>query len=249
MSLALTAMLLALVPQDDEKAIREKQAGIAAFLKTAKTERAFRAAVNDLTNLADKAESINAYDLAAKLYKHAERIARVALKDSALAKSFTDSAKRSLDVGRKYKRAEKAYFRVEDGKGTPEDHLIVGKFICFVKGGWEVGLRSLAEGSDKKLKALADRDLYGNESKKDKIALGDSWAALAKKEPAAVKRAVHWYAKAWPRLSGIAKEKLRSKLHAIQQRRGPSPSKGPSHTVSEKLKGRVLVDETRSVGQ
>jgi hypothetical protein len=50
--------------------------------------------------------------------------------------------------------------------------------------------------------------------------LGDAWGAHTRKDPAAKDRAIHWYGKAWPTLTGIDKEKVRDRLMKIY---GPPP--------------------------
>jgi hypothetical protein len=238
--------LVSVLSAQDADTLKKKRTEVTAFLKTAKTEREFRIALLELSRFAERAFEINEYEQAGLFYRDAEKVARTMLKDAGLATSLVESAKRTSDVGRQFEKARRAYDLVLEKKATPEDQLVVGKFICFVKGVWDIGLKSLAEGNDEKLKALADRDLYANETKDQRVGLGDSWAELSKKEPAARDRALHWYAQAWPLTGGIEREGLRSKLRAFLFRPGPNPSKPPSYPVSGNAKGRILIDERTS---
>jgi hypothetical protein len=216
-------LLAALVPQD-EKMIKDKQAEIMAFAKTAKNERDFRAVTDDLVKLAEEAFGINKYELAAKLYSDAERLARTALKDAAFGQSLQDSAKRAADVGKEYTKAAKGVERIIRNEGTPEDYTLSGKFLCFVKGDWELGLADLSKGKDEALKKLAEDDIAAG----NPAALGDAWFAAMKKEPAAKDRALFWYAKVWPTLTGVSREKVRERAKTLQRvgaaKRGPAPS-------------------------
>ncbi|MBI3858585.1 MAG: hypothetical protein HY293_23105 [Planctomycetes bacterium] len=205
--LLLLAMLAPLILQD-EKAIKDKHAEVMAFAKTAKTERDFRAATSDLARLGEQAFGINKYELAAKLYADAEKIARASLKDAALGQQFQESARKASDVGKEFAKASKAIGNIIRNEATPEDYTTSGRFLCFVKGDWELGLADLAKGKDEALKKLAEDDAAaGNPS-----ALAEAWFALIKKDPPAKERALYWYGKAWPQTKGIDREKMRERL-------------------------------------
>src|SRR5207244_12104084 len=119
-----------------------------------------------------------------------------------------------------------------------------GRFLCFVKGDWEVGLADLAKGKDETLKKLAEEDLAAA----NPLALGDAWFGALKKEPQAKDRALYWYGKCWPTLSGIDKEKIRDRLGKLYGpiapgKSAPLPTRwsGPSSDFPrvEVLAGRV----------
>lgn len=207
MKTMLLILLCALVPQD-EKAIKDKQAEVMAFLKTAKTDHDFRAATSDLEKLAQQAFEINKYELSTKLYADAEKIAQNNLKDVALAQSFGATGKKAADVGKEYAKASKAMGNIIRNEATPEDYTTSGRFLCFVKGAWELGLSDLSKGKDERLKKLAEDDLAAG----NPTMLGDSWFSLLKKEPASKDRALYWYGKAWPQTTGIDREKMRERL-------------------------------------
>lgn len=69
---------------------------------------------------------------------------------------------------------------------TPEDQKsleIIGKYLCFVKGDWEGGLRALADGDQGTLRSLAERELAllldGGADPAKVFALAGDWWALA----------------------------------------------------------------------
>jgi len=204
-------LIFSFLPQADEKAIKEKQAEVLAFAKTAKSEREFRAALLDLKKLGEQAYAINKFDLAVKLYGDAEKIARGSLKDVPAAQSLQEAAKRAAEVGKEFGKADKAISAILRNEATPEDYTASGKFTCFVKGDWELGLSDLSKGKDETLKKLAEDDLAAA----NPLALGDAWFGMMKKEPGAKERVLHWYGKAWPSLSGIDKEKVRDRLNKL----------------------------------
>jgi tetratricopeptide (TPR) repeat protein len=210
--LSLLILLCPLVAQD-EKAIKDKQTEVLAFVKTAKSERDFRAATSDLAKLGEQAFAINKYELAAKIYSDAEKIARNNLKDAPLAQFLLEAGKKAADVGKEFAKAAKAVDRILRNEATPEDYTTSGRFMCFVKGDWEIGLGDLAKGKDETLKKLAEDDLAAA----NPMILADAWAAQLKKEPPAKERALYWYAKAWPTLTGVSREKVRERAKTLQR--------------------------------
>lgn len=68
---------------------------------------------------------------------------------------------------------------------TPEDpaaNAEMGKFLCYVKGSWDLGLRFMLKGNDPVLKAMAEKEATLPTASADRIALGDGWFDLADKE-------------------------------------------------------------------
>jgi hypothetical protein len=224
----LTVLLLAMVcaqdPAEEEKKIKDKQAEVAAFLKTAKTEKDLRIAIDELRLLAERANAIDKYELSDKLLVQAETAAR-ALKNVPLITSLQAQLKKNRDVRKEFDSVVKAYTAMLEGKATPEEYLQAGKFLCFVQGNWEPGLKALSQGKDETLKALAVKDLAGAEAAEDQIALGDAWSAITSKQPGARDRVIHWYKKAWPTLKGITRERIRKKFQEISLRPGKENKK------------------------
>lgn len=244
---SLLLILVALLVSQDEKEIKDKQAEVMAFVKTAKSERDLRAALADLSKLAEQSFQINRYDLAAKLYSDAEKIARASVKDAALAQSLLESGKKAAEVGKEYAKASKAMGNILRNEGTLEDYTTSGRFLCFVKGDWELGLSDLSKGKDEGLKKLALDDVAAASP----VALADAWFALLKKEPAVKERSLHWYAKAWPTLAGVEREKIRARAFELQ-RKAPAakqsvPAPSPWQSVKSTLTTEFAHSGTQSV--
>jgi hypothetical protein len=99
----------------------------------------------------------------------------------------------------------------------PDANLIVGKYLCLVKGNWQAGLPKLALGGDPDLKRMAANELAIAVTPDDQRKLGDGWWNVAdtlggteKKEIQA--RAAFWYKQAMPGLTGLDKDKIEKKI-------------------------------------
>jgi hypothetical protein len=117
------------------------------------------------------------------------------------------------------KKAEAALVANSDDTGA---HLVLGKFLCFQKDDWIVGVPHLAKGSDAALKAAAAKELSEpSQTGPEKIGIGDAWIDASKKVPAhrraIQERAAFWYGQAWPDLEGPWKEKMKARLRALFQ--------------------------------
>jgi hypothetical protein len=96
---------------------------------------------------------------------------------------------------------------LETSATDPEANRLVGSFLCFFKKDWEKGIPMLTLGDDEALKKVARLE---SESKDD-VAIGDAWHKVKGGQD----RALYWYKKALPDLSGIQKatiEKLVAEL-------------------------------------
>lgn len=235
----LLAMLCAQDVGEEEKKIKEKQAEVTAFLKTAKTEKDLRIALDELRLLADRAYAVDKFELSEKLLVQAESVAR-AMRSVPLITAIQAQLKKNREIRREFDSVVKAYTAMMEGKATPEEFLQAGKFLCFVQGNWDPGLKALSEGKDETLKALAIKDLAGAESADAQIALGDAWNALASKQPAARGRALHWYKKAWPTLKGVTRERIRNKFKEISLRPGKENKKLPETWIFWSREGAQL---------
>jgi hypothetical protein len=84
---------------------------------------------------------------------------------------------------------------------TPDDEaasLILGRYLCFIKGFWDRGLPYLALGSDPRLARVAEQELADPGSPQEQLDLADAWWSLAADHPepfqgAMKQRAGHWY--------------------------------------------------------
>jgi tetratricopeptide (TPR) repeat protein len=104
---------------------------------------------------------------------------------------------------------------LERNPDDPTANSAAGRWHCFVKEDWDVGLPYLAKGSEPRLREIAQRELTGVlTDAKDQIDMGHLWwewaqAAEANEKLAVLHRAQHWYERVDPeRVSGITRIKL-----------------------------------------
>ncbi len=103
----------------------------------------------------------------------------------------------------------------------PEDpavNLILGRWFCFDRGDWGVGLPHLARGADARLKELAAKDAASPGLPADQASIGDFWWEVAEKEKgkaanACRGRALYWYELAVPHLTGLAFVKVTQRIN------------------------------------
>ncbi len=65
---------------------------------------------------------------------------------------------------------------------TPDDagsNTELGRYLCFVKGDWDTGLKHLMKGDDETLRSLAERESKRTAEKGANLALGDGWSEVA----------------------------------------------------------------------
>ncbi len=147
---------------------------------------------------------------------------------------------------------EAALITLEKNPADREANLVVGKFLCFRKGDWAKGLMLLVQGNDTVLKELAEKDL-SQSSTDDMLALADAWWLAAKGKSGDAQRpytarALHWYERVAPALTGDSRAKVESRLrkHGITPPGGTITAK--TETVKElwpDFEARMAADKRR----
>lgn len=118
--------------------------------------------------------------------------------------------------------------KLETTAEDPEANLIDGKYLCFLKGDWDTGLKRLTKCSDLSLKTLAEKDLASPTAASDQVSVGDGWWDLADKETGLAKarlvlRAKDWYSKAEKDLMGLTAAKVKKRLEEVGKFTGGTP--------------------------
>lgn len=130
-------------------------------------------------------------------------------------------------------------------KSKPKDpaaNLAVGRFECFVKGDWALGLPKLARGSDPKLKSLAERELAGSPTADDRVAAAaDGWWEWSLREDEHSRRQVQahaadLYRKALPALAGLARIRVQQRVDAVEHQAAASRTESPAAASSGQIK-------------
>jgi len=160
-------------------------------------------------------------------------------RDGQLVKRVVARNKEVEELAEAYAQVAHALVTLKEIPDHPEANLAVGKYHCFVRGDWDRGLPKLALGSDEPLKKLAMMELGDMTGPAERVALGDGWWDLASANEKAVRerileRAVFWYRKALPWVSGLVKDKVekrigestnvRSNSHIVKHVPGGAPS-------------------------
>ena len=198
-----------------------KSAMLAKLAVTAKGPVQYTFVVDEALNLMEDAVRQDNFTVADELGKVAIAAARKALDKELLAQAQSQVA----DVAKVAKACEKvkeAAAVLERKPDDPEANLSVGKYRCFLKGDWDKGLPMLALASDAELKALAHQDLQGVASSTEQADLGDGWWSLAEEQKGMAKkhiqgRAVYWYRRALPGLSGVTKDKVEMRVKEVEK--------------------------------
>ena len=170
-----------------------------------------RVDVSDRTCAAiDKAYARNDYDSAAALANVLLASAHTA-KDASAIKTATAKVKEVASAREQFKKTIPARKTLEANPTDPEANRIVGSFLCFVNKDWQKGVPMLAlrEELTAALAKTAKLDLEG----KNPVAIGDMWEATKGGKD----RALYWYQKALPELSGIQKLRVEKILKEAEE--------------------------------
>lgn len=119
-----------------------------------------------------------------------------------------------------FEDVEKARKALNDTPNDPNDNLVVGRYLCFLKGDWNSGLPFLMKSGDPVLKAVAEKDQAQPTEADLRMALGDSWWDAAEKETSLARenlllRSKYWYVQALAELKGLARDKIDMRLVEI----------------------------------
>lgn len=187
------------------------QASRAARLPTERREVAELA-----LSLVETAVNAKRFEDAIKLLDLAEGLA-VRVRD-------TDLRDRVRGISEEVKGMQQAWKAIQPSLETlqtsPDDadaNLACGRYFCFVAGDWQRGLPMLIKGSDQALAEVARQDRSNPLGPQDQQQLGDVWWKLGETQRGSKRvdcqvRAAHWYQRALPGLSGLAKAKVEKRL-------------------------------------
>lgn len=190
-----------------------KLAGLPAASK-AKDVRALAEALIDISNEALAEEDFPVAGKAASLAASAARRARG---DKGLAARARAQPAVVARARQSAEAAAQAKVKLSTDPDDPAANTTLGRYLCFERGDWEVGLGHLAKGSDASLKALAAQEVPPPQNPAAMAALAERWwtaadqAEKAEAQPLR-RRAVYWYERALPDLRGIRKTAAEKRL-------------------------------------
>lgn len=198
----------------------EKTAALTKAEPAIKTPEGFEALARQYSGLADEAIASDKFEAALKALGKASAVAQNA-KSIPLFNEMRSKGQRVQAMQREYSAATTALKTVNEKPDDPAANLTVGKYICFAKEAWDVGLPYLAKGSDAALKAIAEKELAKPKNEDEQVVLAEAWSSLGEKLPmpskvACLLRACHWYEEAEPRLDGLTKTKVTANIEKIE---------------------------------
>ncbi|HLJ95029.1 MAG TPA: protein kinase [Gemmataceae bacterium] len=213
----------------------EKRYTIDALEMKADTLEACRRSASDLQcrvlaemalGLIPEAVMDSNFDLAARLI----HLGREAAKKSGVASVLARVDARDAEVKahrREHERAEQARVTLQEQPDDAAANLLVGNYLCLVRGEWDEGLPLLARGNDPLLQSLAERDLALPVEANAQVEIGDGWWDKAEKETGLAKenlrgRAKFWYGQAVGRLSGLTKAKVEKRIGEAEKETTPT---------------------------
>jgi hypothetical protein len=164
----------------------------------------------------DDAVSQDRFDLAKSINTAALESARLA-RSAELVKQVVAQGKELDEIHTEYQKVQAAFNTLKTAPTDPEANYLVGRYQCFIKGDWENGLLMLALGSNETLKKLAEAELA---EKSDPYVLGNAWwdyseKADGRQQAGTRQRAAVWYKQALPKLAGLSKKVVESRLGEV----------------------------------
>jgi hypothetical protein len=201
----------------------QRTAALKVLVRTASTPPAARSMTETCLRSAGEAAAADDYDGALSLLTYADA-AVVKSRDPGLADACQKRRRDLLETQREFGAAKTALKTLEEKPADGAANFKAGRFLCFFKQDWEAGLPYLSKGSDTPTKAMAEKDLLGAATPDAQVALGDAWLAFAEKQGAAKprvqERGFAWYRRAWPGLTGAAREKALARFRSAIVRPG-----------------------------
>jgi len=185
-----------------------------------KAADAARALAGRCLDILDEALAADRYEIAGSLASKAEPAAKAA-QDPSLWSRAQAKSRDASEFQRQYQRLRPLEKTLNENPNDPAANLELGRFHCLLKGDWSKGLPYLSRGSDERLKELARKDLAGPAGAAAQTEMGDGWfeGAAAERVPAAKarfhERALFWYEKAFPELSGMARAKVEKRIEGL----------------------------------
>lgn len=172
--------------------------------------------LNDLVEMAEElAEQAIREDEHAAFLKFVDSLGKLAAKsrEPELRKLVSEMKEGMELLAEVFKEIEPFRQKLKGEPNDPVANLVVGKYTCFVKNNWKVGLEYLAKGSEEGLKKVAQMELKTETAGKKRMEVGDAWWDLATEQEEEddqilmKMRAGYHYKQAVASLSGLDKAK------------------------------------------
>jgi hypothetical protein len=215
----------------DIDALSMKSTALAAVGKAAKSPEEFAALAEAMMKLVEELILADQYEPADKMIAAALQYSKRGGDAPMVARATT----RSKEVAEAKSLYQSQRGVLQALAKNPEDsgaNLEMGKFLCYVKGSWDLGLRFLIKGSDPALKSLAERELSNPVQASERAALGDGWFDLAEKDKSPLRKsqllahAKTIYESAVPEVTALLRAKIEKRLESMNQGAPAAPLAG-----------------------
>jgi len=233
----------------DVDSMQLRGAALTAIGKTAKTPEEFStltAAVGELVDDHLRADQFDAADrMTALELQYSRKSGNIPLATRAIARSKDVSEVRTL-----YQAMKGVLETLAKNPEDPAANLETGRFLCFVKGSWDLGLRFLVKSSDPVLRPLAEKELALPVAPVERTAVADAWFDLAEKDKSALRKsrllghAREIYESALPDATGLLKAKIEKRLETL----GPAPAAAGAPAGVDLLK-LIIPDKDAVLGE
>ena len=197
-----------------------RQETLAALAKTATNPLQSRELADAASTALDEAIAADNFEVAKLLAAQGLAAAKRA-KDADVLRQWTGRGKEIEEIESAYDDAQPSIVKLAQKPLDPAANLAVGRYRVFIQGKWDMGLPMIAIGKDSPLQALAIVEMSPPAEPEAQLKLADGWWDLADTTADAAEkqrlqgRAMYWYGKSLPNLSGLPKEKVEKRLQEV----------------------------------
>ncbi len=201
-------------------AVSLKLETFAALAKTAPPPPAAKAFVEAVGNAIEEAIAADNFE-AAKQFAAAGLGMAKRVKEAELIRQMVNRGKEVENLQAAFAGVNESLAALRRRPLDAEANLAVGRFRALIKGDWDGGIPYLALGGDARLKSAAVAELTaGDAAPEEQLKLADAWWDLAAASEPGIKerietRALFWYSKVQPQLTGLVKLRVDKRLQEI----------------------------------
>ena len=162
-----------------------------------------------LLKLSDQAMKNGNYALSVEAATAADKACRIA-NDAPMAAFVKEQLAEATQVLTAFETAKSSLEKLASAPEDSDANMAAGKFLCFARNQWDIGLPLLAKGSDSAIKALVQLDLAAGTDTAAQTKAAEGWWELAQSQSGITKRGLlrrsgYWYARVVPTLTGLAR--------------------------------------------
>lgn len=196
--------------------------------KAAKTPDDFAALAEAYPALIEDLTTADNFEAADKAASTALQYAKKS-NNPTLAARATVQSKEIAEAKTLYQSFKSVLETLAKSPDDPNANQEMGKFLCFVKNNWDLGLRFMVKGSDAALKKLAEKELALPPQAEELSNLADAWFEMAEKEKSFLRKsrmmshAATIYAAALPTATSLLKVRIEKRLGDLKTEENALP--------------------------